>query len=142
MAWTITSSTVINLPNGAKVYEGYFDALLANLDNMMGSTSTGMAASVTVLGNRTAQGEFIQRSSTSSRANAVNAVAITNHGDLGTITYPVAYASAPIVLVGGTASAAYNWGAAYSITQTNFVYASFDTTNRAANDCGWIAIGA
>ena len=41
MAWTATSSTVMDLPNGAKVYEGYFDAICGNFADIAGTTGLG-----------------------------------------------------------------------------------------------------
>ncbi len=38
MAWTSTASTELDLPNGAKVYEGTFDAICGNFGHIGGTT--------------------------------------------------------------------------------------------------------
>ncbi len=38
MAWTSTASTELDLPNGAKIYEGTFDAICGNFGHIGGTT--------------------------------------------------------------------------------------------------------
>ncbi len=38
MAWTNPASTIMDLPNGAKVYEGTFDAICGNFSDIGGTT--------------------------------------------------------------------------------------------------------
>lgn len=100
----------------------------------------GLPASVNVLGNRSASGEFIQRLNTD---DITVDSAFSFFGNGAVITYAVAFSANPIVLPGGTESAVgMHLGSASSIGTTTFILrVGGDVNSTAHNNNGWIALG-
>ena len=99
----------------------------------------GLPASVNVLGNRTASGEFIQRLNTD---DLTTSGGVTFFNISGTITFAVAFSANPIVIPGGTETNTSHFAGAKSVSTTTFdlqTYGTADTT--AHNNIGWVALG-
>ncbi len=103
-------------------------------------TDLGLPASVNVLGNHSAAGEFVQRGSIASATTdgaftAAKAKAVA-------VTFAVAFSAAPIVIGGGTTSAKNVIPSIYSIATTGFIYNVISDSTDAAANVGWLALGA
>jgi len=101
----------------------------------------GLPASVNVLGNRSAAGEFAQRGTIASIT--VGSSALSAYEATSAVTFSVAFSSTPIVLSGGTTSNANQWSGAYNVSTTGFTYQRWSSTSGgAAVNLGWVAFGA
>ncbi|KKK85081.1 hypothetical protein LCGC14_2776860 [marine sediment metagenome] len=99
----------------------------------------GLPASVNVLGNRSASGEFIQRLQTD---DITVTSAVTFFQASTAITYAVAFSATPIVLTGGTESNVLNLTGAASTTNTTFTMRRYSNVDDEAGlNIGWVALG-
>lgn len=99
----------------------------------------GLPASVHVLGNRNAAGEFIQHGT--KKATGDQARSITR-GCIEAITFPVAFNSTPVVLPGGTTDNKCHLGSARAVTTTGFSLERFSTASELVNNMQWLALGS
>lgn len=101
----------------------------------------GLPASVNVLGNRTASGEFIQHALPSVSYGAGSSFTLNNLHTT-TATFPVAFASAPIVLLGGGDQANGAPGVAIAISTTGFTLWVWDNqASGFSGSFGYVALG-
>mgnify|MGYP001616542960 FL=1 len=99
----------------------------------------GLPASVNVLGNRSAAGEFVQRSTV---ASMTTSGAISFYHVSSAVTFAVAFSATPIVCPGGTTSDVVHFGGVQAVTTTGFSYRRLSNTDsQAASNIGWIALG-
>lgn len=103
----------------------------------------GLPASVNVLGDRTAAGEFIQHAVTGNIASANEALSVF-YSNSNAITFAVAFTSTPRVFGGGTTTADQKISSEISaVTTTGFnlrIWAASNSTTFANN--AWMAIGS
>ena len=103
----------------------------------------GLGASVNVLGNRNASGEFVQRGTINPGTGGSSAISFFSPS-IVTVTFTSAFNAAPIVLGGGMTddNASFSGSLAHKITTTTF---DFMIYGRAANfnpaNAGWVALG-
>ena len=100
----------------------------------------GLPASVNVLGNRSASGEFIQRGTFDPAAAGTtdNPVYISNT----TVTFPVAFNSTPFVMSGGGTGDNDALGGTQVITTTTFRMIIYTLTSGSnPTDFRWVALG-
>ena len=99
----------------------------------------GLPASVNVLGNRSAAGEFVQRGTVASMvATGSYSISFVTSA----VTFPVAFSSTPIVLPGGSTSVgnAALMGTS-DITTTGFVLVACIVNGTVTkSNVGWLAI--
>lgn len=101
----------------------------------------GLPASVNVLGDRSASGEFIQRGTVATSSFGVvdrSVFLIT-----AAVTFAVAFSTTPIVVPGGSdGGATDHWAGASVITTTGFTLNKFGVDSGVASGTiGWIALG-
>jgi len=100
----------------------------------------GLPASVNVLGNRSAAGEFVQRGS-GNQTGGSSAQSI--YPNTFAITFAVAFSSTPIVVAGSTTSGGFTCvGGAQTVSTTGCnVCVMTNTSSSTLNNYGWIALG-
>ena len=102
----------------------------------------GLPASVNVLGNRAAAGEFVQRATFNPAALDVTASLIYVSAAVG-VTFAVAFSSTPFVAWAGTSGAELIDGMVFSITTTGCSIRAFGVNSgQDAADGRYIALGA
>ena len=101
----------------------------------------GLPASVNVLGNRTASGEFIQRLGTDDQT--LGSVDRPVYEANGTITFAVAFSANPIVVTGGAESSNTDqWAGVRNISTTAFLLSTFGINSGVSmTNIGWVALG-
>ena len=134
-----TDTTLARVSAGVASVEG--DTILLSTVHNVAAAVHGLPASVNVLGNRAAAGEFIQRG---------NVTAGTTGGDvtvgainLGVVTFAVAFSATPVIACSGrsTASIGIYGAAAYSLTTTGFSAQVIGEINTASMGASYIAVG-
>jgi len=104
----------------------------------------GLGASVNVLGNRNAAGEFVQRGTSSISAALGSAISISA-ANAAAVTFPVAFSANPIVLL-TLYNTAQGLGACISagtLSTTGFTPAVYGTASATATGTlHWIALGS
>lgn len=102
----------------------------------------GLGASVNVLGNRSASGEFVQRGDTGAQTPTSGALSLFGSAG-GTVTFPVAFSSAPRVFAGATnAAAVATLAAIYNVSTTGFTWSAYDFGTGTARTIQYLAIGS
>ena len=100
----------------------------------------GLAASVNVLGNLDASGEFIQRST--GTGTSAGGDQLSHAGGGSAVTFGTAYSAAPKVMGGGTTEADNVFGYyAHSVGTTGFTPEFTARTASQATVLGWVAVG-
>ena len=103
----------------------------------------GLPASVNVLGNRNAAGEFIQHGVHGGLAHNVGPASVYRNN--ATLTFPVAFSATPIVVQGsketGTAADDWGWMAFRGITTTQVEIQAYADANTGTHVCAYIALG-
>lgn len=135
------------LPTNAAVAALSVNNPLQELDNAIEAhkaltVAHGLPANANVLGNKTAAGEFIQHGTDASRTTGV--LASVQVAKIGfTITFPVAFSAAPLVIPGGVVTNAECYLSAIKITATGFDMYIYDHTGSVTyTDIGWLALGS
>lgn len=95
----------------------------------------GLPASVNVLGNRTASGEYIQRGNGSSSTSAT--ISFTHYVDT-TVTFANAFGSTPRVFLSGTNA---RLASAFSVSSAGFSVRCFGISTADSVAFDWVAIG-
>jgi len=80
----------------------------------------GLPASVNVLGNRNAAGEFVQHATFDPVIPTAGTQTVHLSGALGNTTFPVAHSADPVLLPGATDDDIIQWHAFFNITSTTF----------------------
>ncbi len=112
---------------------------LGLIDNV--SNVHGLGASVNVLGNRDASGEFIQRLGTDDQT--LGSIDRPVYEANGTITFAVAFSANPIVVTGGAESSNTDqWAGVRNISTTAFLLSTFGINSGVSiTNIGWVALG-
>ncbi len=101
----------------------------------------GLPASVNVLGNRSAAGEFVQRATAANANTSANNSLDATWNSSAVITYPVAFTSAPYVVGVNKGTDVLVSIETANVTTTTFSLFAFYSSNVVAT-LGWIALGA
>ena len=115
-------------------------AILTDTGHNVAAAIHGLPASVNVLGNRDAAGEFVQRATTDPAALAGASTFYT--GGAISPTFAVAFSTTPYVAWGGITDAFIMGAMVFSVTTTGFSYRMFGTTDtQDASGGRFIALG-
>ena len=134
-----TDTTFARVSAGVASIEG--DTILLSTVHNVASAIHGLGASVNVLGNRSASGEYVQRSTYDPPAVSASAISVYSGADLS-VTFAVAFGSSPHVWPTGTTTTAQFWSAIHTITTTGFKIATYSGTQSGDPTQGnWVALG-
>lgn len=101
---------------------------------------TLLPANVSLLGNRSAAAEFVQRGTITSITTAGSQYSM--YGADAAVTFAVAFGSTPIVVGGGCTTNANCIPDIHNVSTTGFTYTRWGPSTGAASNVGWIALGA
>ena len=119
---------------------GVVAAYLTEAGHNVAAAVHGLPASVNVLGNRSAAGEFVQRGTLAQ--GTVQNGPLTIYYASQTLTFPVAFSSAPYVWGGGIIENAFAFAGVLNISTTACTLIKWSSDNVTAQTLKWVAMGA
>ena len=104
----------------------------------------GLPASVNVMGNRTAAGEFLQHATTGQTMGAFGTGATLDTGATQTVTFAVAFSASPTVVAMYLSNGTIVAGALTARSTTSFTLQPLGIANGnpTAEEINWIAVGS